>query len=93
MTSWQASASAADCGNLQNVQKPDVTGPGVNIYSAVLGNYGSIRDLNVQPAPGGQCSGWCEQSTDLASPGSEISPHDDPFNGGSRRTEQRLGSG
>ena len=28
-------------GNLQNLTKPDITGPGVNIYAAVLANYGN----------------------------------------------------
>ena len=34
-------------GNLQNLTKPDITGPGVNIYAAVLSNYGSISGTSM----------------------------------------------
>ena len=34
-------------GNLQNLTKPDVTGPGVNIYAAVLATYGTISGTSM----------------------------------------------
>ena len=34
-------------GNLQNLTKPDVTGPGVNIYAALLGTYGTLSGTSM----------------------------------------------